>query len=90
MFDVWKSVLAEVEQTIPREQFSTWFTGTELMGTDRGVVTVGVPNVFKIKQLQVKYTEVLRRALEHNQVPVTEINRRRQRRERGGERARRG
>ena len=73
MFDVWKSVLAEVEQTIPREQFSTWFTGTELMGADRGVVTVGVPNVFKIKQLQVKYTEVLRRALEHNQVPVTEI-----------------
>ena len=73
MFDVWKIVLAEVEQTIPREQFSTWFTGTELMGVEGGVVTVGVPNVFKIKQLQVKYTEVLRRALEHNQVPVTEI-----------------
>lgn len=73
MFDVWKNVLAEVEQTIPREQFSTWFTGTELMGVEGGVVTVGVPNVFKIKQLQVKYTEVLRRALEHNQVPVTEI-----------------
>ena len=73
MFDVWKNVLAEVEQTIPREQFSTWFTGTELMGVEGGVVTVGVPNVFKIKQLQVKYTEVVRRALEHNQVPVTEI-----------------
>lgn len=73
MFDVWKNVLAEVEQTIPREQFSTWFTGTELMRVEGGVVTVGVPNVFKIKQLQVKYTEVLRRALEHNQVPVTEI-----------------
>ena len=73
MFDVWKNVLAEVEQTIPREQFSTWFTGTELMGVEGGVVTVGVPNVFKIKQLQVKYTGVLRRALEHNQVPVTEI-----------------
>ena len=73
MFDVWKNVLAEVEQTIPREQFSTWFTGTELVGVDRGVVTVGVPNVFKIKQLQVKYTEVLRKALEHNQIPATEI-----------------
>ena len=73
MFDVWKSVLAEVEQTKPSEQYSNWFTGTELMGADSGVVTVGVPNVFKIKQLQVKYTEVLRRALEHNQVPVTEI-----------------
>ena len=73
MVDVWKNVLAEVEQTIPREQFSTWFTGTELMGVEGGVVTVGVPNVFKIKQLQVKYTEVLRRALEHNRVPVAEI-----------------
>lgn len=55
MFDVWKSVLAEVEQSIPREQYSTWFTGTELVNIDNGVVTIGVPNVFKIKQLEKKY-----------------------------------
>lgn len=73
MLDVWKNVLAEVEQTIPREQFSTWFTGTELLGSEDGVVIVGVPNVFKRTQLQAKYSEVIRSAFEHNGVVVTEL-----------------
>ena len=34
MFDIWKNILAEVEQSIPREQFSTWFTGTELISIE--------------------------------------------------------
>ncbi len=73
MFDVWKSVLAEVEQSIPREQYSTWFTGTELVNIDNGVVTIGVPNVFKIKQLEKKYFGILRDVFLHNKVDVTEI-----------------
>lgn len=73
MSDVWKNVLAEVEQTIPREQFSTWFTGTELLGAEDGAVTVGVPNVFKRTQLQAKYSEVIRAAFEHNGIMVTDL-----------------
>lgn len=73
MSDVWKNVLAEVEQTIPREQFSTWFTGTELLGVEDGVVTVGVPNVFKRTQLQAKYSGVIRTAFEHNGVMVADL-----------------
>ncbi len=73
MLDVWKNVLAEVEQTIPREQFSTWFTGTELLEADNGVVVVGVPNVFKRTQLQAKYSEVIRMAFEHNGVAVVDL-----------------
>lgn len=73
MLDVWKNVLAEVEQTIPREQFSTWFTGTELLGVEDGVVTVGVPNVFKRTQLQAKYSDVIRAAFERNGVAVADL-----------------
>lgn len=73
MFDVWKNVLAEVEQSIPREQYSTWFTGTELVNIDDGVVTIGVPNVFKIKQLEKKYFGILRDAFLHNNVNAIEI-----------------
>ncbi len=73
MFDVWKNVLAEVEQSIPREQFLTWFTGTELTSTDDGIIVIGVPNVFKIKQLRVKYTDLLKAAFEHNNIAVHEI-----------------
>lgn len=73
MSDVWKNVLTEVEQMIPREQFSTWFTGTELVTIEDEVATVGVPNVFKLKQLQVKYTEILKQAFLHSKIAVKEI-----------------
>ena len=34
MFDVWQNVLAEIEQNIPREAFSTWFTGVSLLSIE--------------------------------------------------------
>lgn len=74
MFDVWKNVLAEVEQTISREQYSTWFTGAELVSINDGIVTIGVPNVFKIKQLEVKYSDILKSALEHNKIEVKKLS----------------
>lgn len=73
MSDVWSSVLAEVEQTIPSEQFSTWFTGVELLSLDGGLVVIGVPNVFKRTQLQAKYSKIIQSALEHNHVNVKEL-----------------
>lgn len=73
MFDVWKNVLAEVEQTIPSEQFSTWFTGTELVSAEGGVVVIGVPNVFKRTQIQAKYSNILREAFSHNNVDVKNL-----------------
>ncbi len=73
MFDVWKNVLAEVEQAIPSEQFSTWFTGSELVSTDDGLVVIGVPNVFKRTQLQAKYSTIIKTAFEHNDIQVKEL-----------------
>lgn len=73
MFDVWKNVLAEVEQAIPSEQFSTWFTGTELISADNGKVVVGVPNVFKRTQIQAKYSDILREAFKRNNVVVSSL-----------------
>lgn len=73
MSAVWENVLAEVEQSIPREQFSTWFTGAELIGADEGVVTIGAPNVFKLNQLRARYTEILKAALTNNGVEAREV-----------------
>ncbi len=73
MFDVWKNVLTEVEQTIPREQYSTWFPGTELISVSDGVATIGAPNVFKIKQLEAKYSAALIAAFAHNNIEVKKL-----------------
>ncbi len=74
MSDVWKNVLAEIERAIPSEQFSTWFTGAELISLDDGgIVVIGVPNVFKRTQLQAKYSGVIQEAFAHNEVKVKEL-----------------
>ncbi|MBR2996943.1 chromosomal replication initiator protein DnaA [Candidatus Saccharibacteria bacterium] len=73
MFDVWKNVLAEVEQKIPHAAFSTWFTGVTLISVDDGVVIVGVPNVLKVKQLEVKYNDHVKTALKNNGVDFKEV-----------------
>lgn len=73
MFDVWKNVLAEVEKNIPHEAFVTWFDGVKLLSTSNGVVKVGVPNVFKVRQLQTKYDKYIKEALKKNGVDFSKI-----------------
>lgn len=74
MSDVWKNVLAEVKQEISQEHFSTWFPDTSLTSIENDVVTISVPNVFKLKQLQVKYSEIIKTAFKNNGVTVRDIN----------------
>lgn len=74
MLDIWKNVLAEIEQTIPSEQFSTWFTGTELMSMENGEIKIGVPNVFKLTQLQARYSKHIQDAFNHNNIPVQNVH----------------
>ncbi len=71
--DMWKNILAEIEQMIPSEQFSTWFTGTELISVDDGEIKIGVPNVFKLTQLQARYSKNIQAACEHNNLTVKNI-----------------
>lgn len=73
MLDTWKSVLSEIEQMIPSEQFSTWFTGAELLSTEGGTIVIGVPNVFKRTQLQAKYSDIIKEAFEHSNISVKNL-----------------
>lgn len=73
MLDVWKKVLAEIEREIPSGQFSTWFTGTEIISLDDGKIVIGTPNTFKRKQLEAKYSEVIKNAFISQDIPVTEL-----------------
>lgn len=74
MSDVWRLVLAEIEQKIPSEQYATWFPGSELISVDNGVATVGVPNVFKMKQLKSRFFETIKEALEHNNLEIKQLD----------------
>lgn len=73
MYDVWKNVLAEIEQQISESNFSTWFQDTSLLSTKDGQIKIGVKNTFYVKQLRNRYYDIIMTALQNNQVEVQEL-----------------
>jgi len=64
MYDtVWRSVLAEIEVSVSRGNFVTWFKNTELLGEQDGHVTIAVPNVFARQQFEIKYNDQIKELL---------------------------
>jgi chromosomal replication initiator protein len=53
--EVWNIVLGELENTLSKANFRTWFPGTHLVKIDNGEVTIGVPNDFVKDWLEGKY-----------------------------------
>ena len=74
MYDVWKNVLAEIEQQISTANFSTWFQDTSLISTDNGEIKIGVKNSFYVKQLRNRYLDLIKTALQNNNISVSTID----------------
>lgn len=70
---LWQSVLGEIELTIPHAQFVTWFKNTELIESNEQQVTIAVPNIFAVRQFQVKFTDQIRQILVKNGVEPLRI-----------------
>jgi chromosomal replication initiator protein len=70
---LWQSVLGEIELSVSRASFVTWFKNTELIEQDGGNIVIGVPNVFAKQQFEVKFNEQIRQTLTKNGVEVQSI-----------------
>lgn len=73
MFDVWKNVLAELEQMIPSSSFNAWVADSKLLGIEDGVALVGTNNLFKVKHLKDRYHSQIEGALRKNGVEFEKI-----------------
>ena len=49
---LWQTVLGEVELTVSRGSYITWFKNTRVLRRDEDVLVVGVPNIFAKQQLE--------------------------------------
>lgn len=74
MYDVWKNVLAEIEQQISTANFSTWFQDTSLISTNNGDIKIGVKNSFYVKQLRNRYLDIIKTALQNNNITINTID----------------
>ncbi len=70
---LWQAVLGEVELSVSRGNFVTWFKNTQLLKHDDEMVVIGVPNVFIKQQLERKYSELLRETLAKNGLHPKEL-----------------
>ncbi len=70
---VWQAVLGEIELTVSRGNFVTWFKPTQLISHTETSAVIGVPNVFIKQQLERKYADLIRSTLEKNGINAETI-----------------
>ena len=70
---LWRTVLGEIELSVSRGNFVTWFKNTSLLHHSEKTIIIGVPNVFIKQQLERKYADLLRSTFEKNGIVDTEI-----------------
>lgn len=71
--DLWQAVLGEVELSMSRGSYVTWFKPTKLLRIKDGVAVVGVTNVFMKQQMEKKFKPMVIEMLSKNGVEITEI-----------------
>lgn len=70
---VWNDVLGEIEISVPRATFVTWYKNTELIEASEDRVTIAVPNIFAKRQFEVKFDPQIRSILANNGLSPKEI-----------------
>ncbi len=63
---LWQAVLGEIELSVSRGNFVTWFKNTQLIRYKDDAVVVGVPNVFVKNQLEKKFNDLVIEILAKN------------------------
>lgn len=61
---VWQTALGDLEVAISKPNFVTWFKGTTILGIEKEVVMIGVPNSFVLTWLSEKFHKEILTALQ--------------------------
>jgi chromosomal replication initiator protein len=63
---LWQAVLGEIELSVSRGNFVTWFKNTQMIKNRDDIVVIGVPNVFVKNQLERKFNDLVMEVLQKN------------------------
>src|SRR5579883_1546663 len=70
---LWQAVLGEIELSVSRASYITWFKNTRLLRQKDDVLVIGVPNVFIKQQLERKFNQLIVDTLKKNGVAPSNI-----------------
>lgn len=65
---LWQAVLGEIELSVSRGNYVTWFKPTKIIRYKDDILTIGVPNPFVKSQLENKYKDLITDTLAKNQL----------------------
>lgn len=65
---LWQAVLGEIELSVSRASYITWFKNTRLLRQKDEILVIGVPNIFIKQQLETKFNELIAQTLQKNGV----------------------
>ena len=71
--ELWKTVLSEMEVSLSRANFTTWFKGTSLLANSNGSVLVSVPNGFVKEWLENKFNRQIMQIIRAAHPEVREV-----------------
>jgi chromosomal replication initiator protein len=72
--ELWQAALGEIELSISKANFITWFKNTAILSNENGRVLIGVPNGFAKEWLENKYRGYVMQALRNFQTDLKEIS----------------
>jgi len=70
---LWQAVLGEIELSVSRASYLTWFKNTTLLRQKDDILVIGVPNVFIKQQLERKFNQLVADTLKKNGVTPERI-----------------
>src|SRR3989339_973853 len=62
--ELWQAVLGELELSLSKVNFTTWFKNTFIVSFDNGQLFIGVPNMFTKAWLEKKYHKEIYQCLQ--------------------------
>lgn len=72
--ELWRAVLGQIELSISKANFVTWFKNTAIIENQSGIITIGVPNGFAKEWLENKYNHYILKALKGLDPNIKEIH----------------
>src|SRR4030042_5944798 len=72
--ELWQAALGEIELSISKANFITWFKNTAILSNENGKILIGVPNGFAKEWLENKYKGYVVQALRGFQPDLKEIS----------------
>jgi chromosomal replication initiator protein len=70
---LWHTVLGEIELSVSRGSYVTWFKNTKVLRNNEGQLIIGVPNIFAKQQLELKYKPMIMELLGKNGVKDVDL-----------------